>query len=133
MSRENVEIVRRIYEHGLFDRHPEKLLALVAPDVEFVNPPEAVEAGTRRGLAEVAQALQNVAQSFDSYRHELHELFDAGDAVVAWVSFCTRSGGSETEVVQQEAHTWTFVAGKIVRYEWGRDLDTALAAAGLQE
>jgi ketosteroid isomerase-like protein len=133
MSQENVEVVRRIYEDGVFDQHPEELLALVTPDIEFVNPPEAVEPGTRRGIAEVAQALQSISQSFDSYRHELHELFDAGDAVVAWVSFCTRSGGSETEVIQQEAQTWTFRGGKIVRYEWGRDLDAALEAAGLRE
>ena len=133
MSQENVEVVRRIYEHRMFDQHPEQLLPLVAPDIEFVNPPEAVEPGTRRGIAEVAQALRNVSQSFDSFRHELHELFDAGDAVVAWVSFCARSGGSETEVVQQEAQTWTFRGGKIVRYEWGRNLEDALEAAGLRE
>ncbi len=133
MSQETVEIVRQIYEDGLYDQHPEELLALVDAEIEFVNPPEAVEPGIRRGIAEVAQALQNLSQSFDSYRHELHELFDAGDVVVAWVSFCARSGGSEAEVVQQEAHTWTFRGGKIVRYEWGRNLDAALKAAGLRE
>ncbi len=133
MSQENVEVVRRIYEDGLFDRHPEKLLALVDPEFEFVNPPEAIEPGVRRGVADAARVLQNVSQAFDAYRHELHELFDAGDSVVAWVSFCTRSRGSETEVVQQEAHTWTFRGGKIARYEWGRNLPAALEAAGLRE
>jgi ketosteroid isomerase-like protein len=133
MSQENVEVVRGIYENGLLDRHPEQLLALVAPEMAYVNPPEAVDPGVRRGMTEVARAFQNFSDSFDSTRHELHELFGAGDTVVAWVSFCTRSGGSETEIVQQEAHTWTLRGGKVVRFEWGRDLKEALEAAGLSE
>jgi len=133
MSQENVELVRRIYQDGLFDDQPDQVLALAAPDVEYVNPPEAVDPGVRRGTAEVARAFQNISESFDSFRHELHELFDAGDSVVAWVSFCTRSGGSETQVVQKEAHTWTLRGGRVVRFEWGRDLKAALEAAGLGE
>jgi hypothetical protein len=74
-----------------------------------------------------------MVESFDSYRHELHELFEAGDSVVAWVTFCTRSGGSDSEIVQQEAHTWTLRRGRIVRFEWGRNLTAALEAAGLRE
>jgi hypothetical protein len=38
-TRENVELVRRIYEEGLFDRQPERLLDLATPDIECVNPP----------------------------------------------------------------------------------------------
>jgi ketosteroid isomerase-like protein len=133
MSQENVELVRRIYQDGLFDDQPDQVLALAAPDVEYVNPPEAVDPGVRRGTAEVARAFQNISESFDSFRHELHELFDAGDSVVAWVSFCTRSGGSETLVVQKEAHTWTLRGGRVARFEWGRDLKAALEAAGLRE
>ena len=133
MSQENLEIVRRIYEDGLIDQKPDRVVALAAPDVEYVNPPEAVDPGVRRGTAEVAAAFQTLSESFDSYRHELHELFDGGDSVVAWVSFCTRSGGSESEIVQMEAHTWTLRGGKIIRFAWGRDLKAALKCAGLSE
>ncbi|HEY8640584.1 MAG TPA: nuclear transport factor 2 family protein [Solirubrobacterales bacterium] len=133
MSQENAEIVRRIYEQGLLDQHPEQLAALVTPDVEYVNPPEALEPGIRRGRTELARALRNVSEPFDSYRYEFHELFKAGDAVVASVSCHARSFGSETELVQEEAHTWTLRDGKIVRFEWGRDLGTALEAAGLSD
>jgi ketosteroid isomerase-like protein len=129
MPSTSAELVRRIYEEGLFDRHPDRLLALAAPDVEYVNPPEAVDSGTRRGAADVAQAFQNLAGSFASFRHELRELFDVGDCVVAWVDFCAQSSASPQEIVQKEAHTWTFRDNQIVRFEWGRDLDAALAAA----
>jgi len=51
--------------------------------------------------------------------------------VVADVLFVARSGGSKIDVVQDEAHTWTFREGKIARFEWGRNLAVALEAAGL--
>jgi ketosteroid isomerase-like protein len=134
MSQENVELVRRIYLDGLFDRDPERVVhEFATPDIEYVNPPEAVEPGIRRGAAEVVQALQNSSELFDSARHELHELFDGGDAVVAAVSFLTRSRRSGIELVQEEAHTWTLRDGRVMRFEWGRDLGAALEAAGLRE
>jgi ketosteroid isomerase-like protein len=134
MSQENVELVRRIYQDGLFDRDPERVVhEFATPDIEYVNPPEAVEPGIRRGAAEVVQALQNSSELFDSARHELHELFDGGDAVVAAVSFLTRSRRSGIELVQEEAHTWTLRDGRVMRFEWGRDLGAALEAAGLRE
>jgi len=133
VSQKNVEIVRRIYEEGLLDRDLDRLLALVRPDVEYVNPPEAIDPGVRRGIAEVALAFRNVSELFDFSRNELHELFNAGDLVVAAVSFHTRSRGSEVEVVQEEVHTWTLRGGRIVRFEWGRDLKAGLEAAGLSE
>lgn len=132
MSQENAEIIRRIYSEGLLER-PEQLLALVTPEVEYVNPPEAVEPGVRRGVADVAKAFANISKSFDSSRYDLHELFGTRDAVVASVSFRARFGGSEREVVQEEAHTWTLRGGRVTRFEWGRDLKAALEAAGLSE
>jgi ketosteroid isomerase-like protein len=134
MSRQNVELVRRLYEDGLFDRDPERLVhEFASPDIEYVNPPEAVEPGVRRGPAEVVEAMRNSFELFESSRHELRELFDRRDAVVAAVSFRTRSRQSRVELVQEEAHTWTFRDGRIVRFEWGRDLGAALEAVGLRE
>jgi ketosteroid isomerase-like protein len=54
VSRENVEIVRRIYEQDMFGEDPDRLLDLASPDIEYVNPPDAIEPGVRRGRAEVA-------------------------------------------------------------------------------
>jgi hypothetical protein len=62
--------------------------------------------------------------------HVLHELFDCGDSVVAAVSWYTRSRGSESELVQEEAHTWGLRKGRITRFEWGKDLAAALEAPG---
>ena len=51
----------------------------------------------------------------------------------AAVSWYTRSRGSESELVQEEAHSWSLRDGRIARFEWGKDLRTALEAAGLEE
>jgi ketosteroid isomerase-like protein len=81
----------------------------------------------------VGRALRRARQSFPSYEHELDEFFDRGDAVVAAVTFRGSRRGSQSEIVERRAHTWTLREGKIVRFEWGRDLELALQAAGLQE
>lgn len=130
MSEENVEIVRRIYGEGLIDRDLKRFVYdFAAPDIEYVNPPEAVDPGIRRGRAEVILALRRARQSSVSYRHELHELFDLGDAVVAAVS--RHAGPPSKSEIQEEAHTWTFREGKVVRFERGPNLEDALEAAGL--
>jgi ketosteroid isomerase-like protein len=133
MSEENVELVRHIYESGLIDRDPEELLRLATPDVEYVNPPYAVEPGVRRGLDAVAQAMRRFAEVWEESHHELQELYDCGDDVVAAVNWHIRNRGSEMELVNKEAHTWTLREGRITRFEWGQDLAKALEVAGAPE
>ena len=127
---ENVETVRRIYAEGLIDRDPKRFVnEFAAPEIEYVNPPEAVDPGIRRGRAEVILALRRARQSSASYRHELHELFELGDTVVAAVS--RHAGRPSSSEIQEEAHTWTFRDGKVVRFERGPNLEAGLEAAGL--
>ena len=134
MSEENVELVRRIYDDGLIDRDPQSwLLELASADIEYVNPPNAVEPGVRRGPAAVVRAMRGFAEVWEASRHELHELFDCGDVVVAAVTWYTRSRDSEQELTQQEAHTWTLREGRIARFEWGQDVTKALEAAELSD
>lgn len=128
-----LEVVRRTYEDGWFDEKPKHLFEHVAADAELVNPPEAVEPGTRRGVAEMAEALLNMYGGFDESRHELRLLYGTEDVVVADVKSIVRSRGSSVDVSRDEVHTWTFRDGEIVRFEWGRDLRGALEAVGLSE
>jgi ketosteroid isomerase-like protein len=130
MSQENVEIVRHIYEAGLMDRDPQELMKLATPDVEYVNPPYAVEPDVRRGLAAVARAMRAFGEVWESSRHELRQVYDFGEVVVVAVSWYVRGRGSEREIVNEEAHTWTLRDGRIARFEWGQDLGKALEAAG---
>jgi ketosteroid isomerase-like protein len=133
MSKQNVEIMRRVYDLGMMDRDPEELLELATSDVEYVNPPYAVEPGVHQGLVAVGEAMRRFAEPWEASRHELRELYDCGDAVVAAVGWYTRSRGSSRELVQEEVHTWTLHEGRIARFEWGLDLGEALEAAGLSD
>jgi ketosteroid isomerase-like protein len=127
MSRQNLEIVRAIYEEGL------DAIPLLDPDVKWINPPEAIEPGTREGREEVIRAFTKGSEAFESSRFELNELFDRGATVVAALTAFATARGSDVEVRQAEVHSYTFRAGKIVRFEWGRDLAAALEAARLSE
>jgi ketosteroid isomerase-like protein len=99
----------------------------------YVNPPEAVEPGTRRGVDEVMAAAESASRSFGATEHKLRELFDAGETVVAFVTAQAQGRDSGTPVSQEEAHTWTLRDGKVISFEWSRDLRAALAAVGLSE
>ena len=88
MSQENVEVVRRIYADGLIYQDPERLVAeLATPEIEYVNPPYAIEPGIRRGPAEVERALRRAHELFASPRYVIDQLFDCGDTVVAVLTF----------------------------------------------
>jgi ketosteroid isomerase-like protein len=50
MSQENVEIVRRIYANWAPESSPSES-NLLHPDIEWVNPRDALEPGTRRGAS----------------------------------------------------------------------------------
>jgi ketosteroid isomerase-like protein len=59
----NAEVVREIYRRAEGDgRFPDELLD---DDVEWVNPPDAVETGTRRGRDAFHAALQSTGEAFD--------------------------------------------------------------------
>lgn len=86
----NAGIVRRIYEEGLVDRDPKRFLDdFAAPDIEYVPRPSTPVFVA--GRAEFILALRRARQMSASYLHELHELFDGGDTLVAAI---TRHAGS---------------------------------------
>ena len=133
MSQQNADTVRRLYETGAIDHQADAMRGVLHPDAVWINPPDAVEPGTRRGADEVVTALENLALSFEMTEHMVQDVFDAGDVVVASVTFHARGRDSGAELTQDEAHTWTFRDGKVISFEWGRDLNAALKAAGLPE
>jgi ketosteroid isomerase-like protein len=132
MSQENVEIVRDAYE-AWNSRDKYRLLNYVSEDFEFVNPDYAIESGTRRGRRGLAQALESFGAVFPEYAHEPHDLIDAGDNVLALVTFRARGHQGGVELHTDEQHLWTLGGGEVVRLEWFHDREAALEAAKLSE
>jgi ketosteroid isomerase-like protein len=131
MSQTDLETVELIYEawngeEGILGR-----LQLFDPDVEFVNPDSAIESGTLHGRAGMVKALDSVDAAFSEYVHEPERLIDAGDKVLAFVTFRAQGRDSGAPVEIPEQHVWTMREGKVVRFEWFHDETAARLAAGL--
>ncbi|MEA2347653.1 MAG: uncharacterized protein QOG62_1440 [Thermoleophilaceae bacterium] len=133
MSQDNVEIIRRLYEIWNGPEPAEALLPLIAPDFEYVNPSNAVEPGIRSGHEGMLAAQANLDGAFDQYEHDVDELVDLGDRVLAWTIFraLAKTGGLRYD--QAEAQIWTLRDGLITRFEWFHDRAAALEAVGLSE
>ena len=133
MSRENVEVVRELFDAVGRD-DIEAALRLVGGDAEWVNPAYAMEPGTRRGLSGVRTALTALRDSFADLRFDIRKVVDLGDSVLVTGTFSGVGRASEAAFGPQTfGSVVTLADGKVQRYEWYLSLDDAHKAAGLSE
>jgi ketosteroid isomerase-like protein len=112
VSREDVEVVRAIYERW---GRSDPALELLDPDIEWSSPhPDG--AGIR-GRDEVGALLRAYAGTFQDYRIELEEIRDLGDHRVA-VRFSEsgRGKGSGAETGLRAVGVWTVRDGRAVAF-----------------
>ena len=130
MSNDNVEAVRRGYEH--LSQTGEFPWELIDPAVAVHDPPAGPDSRVYLGHEGMRVALAGVQQSFDEVHFEVEDIREAGDHVVVFVRMHGRGKGSGIEVEARIAHLWTMRDGKGVRV---RVLarKAALEAAGLAE
>jgi ketosteroid isomerase-like protein len=141
MSRENVDLVRGMYEawlrngravfdnpaatgiyHPEFELHPD-------PDADWVGVDE-----TYRGSEGMRKYMTVVYEAFEDYRPEVEDLLDVGDTVVTLAIEHGRGRDSGAEVqAARTAHVWTIRDGKAVRLDLYLDRARALEAVGLSE
>ena len=130
MSESNVEIVRELYRRAQHDgRFPDELLA---DEIEWVNPPDAVETGVRSGREQFHTAMRSTGEAFDQTAVEPQEWIDAGDQIVLLCIWVVRGRASGLERRQQQGHVWTLRDGKAVRFAWFNDQAEALKEAGFE-
>jgi ketosteroid isomerase-like protein len=127
VSRENVEIVRGLYDAWARDEFPPP--ELLDPEIEYVNPPGAVEPGIRRGIEAFRTAVENVAEGWESWSMEPEDFTALGDQVAVIVRYRARGRASGIEVEGRESALFTLRAGRIVRYAWFHEPADAAAAA----
>jgi ketosteroid isomerase-like protein len=130
MSDQNVSIVLAIHEALARGESP-ATLELLHPDIEYVNPPGAVEPGTRRGIAAYEDALRSMHEALDDVHIEAREVIDAGDQVVVLATFTARGRSSGAQRQHEDGYVWTVRDGKAVSFQWFNDPAKALEAVGL--
>jgi ketosteroid isomerase-like protein len=125
MSEENLALVRAIYAAWTEGRSAR---SLIDEDVEYVNPPDAVEPGVRTGR----RAFAEIRSAYDDVRVEPLDYIIAGDDDVVVIARVTGRGrGSGVEMDWRHGYIWTIRAGKAVRFRWFNKPEEALAAAGV--
>ena len=132
MSRENVELVKRLYDAWEKDGFG-VVPALMDPDIEYVNPQYAVEPGPRRGYEGFAIAAEAVRAVYPTRRFEPLAFYDARDRVAVRVRVVARGVGSSVEVDAERGYVFDVRDGKVVRFAWFNEPDEALKAVGLAE
>jgi ketosteroid isomerase-like protein len=127
MPEENLELVRRIYD--AWNRR-ESTRELIAEDLEYVNPPYAVEPGTRRGRDTFAL----VTDMIEDFELRIDRFLEAGQEEVVVLAHYTGSGRSSgVPVSGEQGHVWTIRDGSAVRFRWFQSHREALEAAGVTD
>jgi len=131
LSRENVDLVREVYEgwaRGDFRAGADVL----ASDFEYRQLPGSVEPGSHRG-ADVGGAVRRIFEVYENFRVEAEEFIDAGDMVVVVARSSGTARGSKMQLDQRFAFVWTVDKGKLVRTEVFQDRREALESVELAE
>ena len=130
MSRENVELVRRFFDH--WNSTGEPPWADVDPDAVFVIDPGSFVGGTYRGHEGIRTLLELTAEVFEEFRYQVDDLIDAGDSVVVLGRIHARGVQSGATGTQYGALLFEIRDGHIVGYRSYLSREEALEAAGLE-
>src|SRR3954463_4260368 len=125
MAEPKAAVVRAIYEAWRAGRSARDY---IDANIEYVNPPDAVEPGVRYGR----KAFAAIRGSYDDVSVEPLEVIDApGDDVVVIAPGTSRGRASGLPVEWHHGYVWTIRNGVAVRFRWFNRPQEALSAAGL--
>lgn len=133
MASEAETVVRGFYDAFSRGRPIDEVSAEFAPflhpDAEYVNPPDAVEPGTRRGISEFRGALEGIAEGLgQEAKFTVDELEERGDRVLVILSIRTGGTVSGVEVAGPTiGAVWTVHDGLVRRLQWCWNPDDARA------
>jgi ketosteroid isomerase-like protein len=126
-----VAVVRRLYELFI-DGRIEEAVALLDPDIDWLEPEEAPDRHVVKGVDNALAALDNWLSTWDGYELELVDVVEGpGDRVLQ--SMRQRASGAVSGVPfeGQLFQVWSLRDGVPYRSEMFFDRAKALAAAGL--
>jgi ketosteroid isomerase-like protein len=138
MSRENVELVRRVYD-AVAARDSETVLSLYHPDLVWDHTHNAEVAGLvgepiyhgHDGLREWSRQFY---EAWEDVTADLEDVMDVGDdRVVAVLNYRGRGRVSGLQVqLTRLTGVFTIRGGQVVRADWYRDEAEGLRAAGIE-
>src|SRR3977135_2462445 len=133
MSREDVEIVRKVIE--AWNQHDADLwLSYAAPEIEWMPAgPAAVEGVVYRGRDGVASGMAGVWEEWDVFDFREGELRDLGDSVLWLGRVKMRGSASGIELDQEFAIHSVVRDGKVTQVHTFLTWREALEAVGLEE
>ncbi|HYH61599.1 MAG TPA: nuclear transport factor 2 family protein [Solirubrobacterales bacterium] len=110
-------------------------LELIGDDFEYVNPPNAMEPGTRRGTDGVTDVMSKQWEGLgDDARLEIDRIHHRGDHVISEARLSRGMPGSTTRLEVKAVMRWTFEDNRLVRMEVvgaGSSFDESLAETGV--
>ena len=134
MSRENVEIVRRVHA-AASRRDAAAVYALYDPDVVLDASRVQIAGFTKRdvyrGHGGLRRFFREWHEAWENVEYDFEELIDAGEHVVSVVRRRARGRASGAEVEWPVALLWTLRAGRVSRLAWFPTREDALAAVGM--
>ena len=100
---------------------------LMHPEIEYVNPEDAIEGGTRTGVAGMRTVLENfIAGAGGGATIELEQVEERGDRVFVRGRVHARGTSSGAEAVGPPTGAiYTIRDGRILRIEWHYDVGEA--------
>jgi ketosteroid isomerase-like protein len=125
MSEQNVQLIRTIYERW---SRAESTRDLIDSQLEYVNPPYAVETGTKQG----SRTLARIRDVYPDWQVEPERFVDAGEEVVV-IGIARGTAASGVKAQWRQGYVWTVRDGKAVRFRWFNQPQEALEAVGLSE
>ena len=128
MSRENVEVMRRVFE-AYAEGGVEAATAFFAPDIVW-NPADEVPQHGPDGVIAYMERWEGEWQELQTIPEEF---VDAGDSVLVTMHFSGRGRASGIEVDARTYEVYKLREGKITRMDEFTDRAEALEAAGRRE
>lgn len=133
MSRENVETLRRCYEHWGEGDWSEPPIPLYDAHVVYISQENEPEPGPHYGLDAFSDYFRRFLASWDDLRIEASEFREQGDSVVVRVYRSAVGRESGLPIGDEAFHVWTFRGGRVIRMEVFIEEAEALEVVGLSE
>jgi hypothetical protein len=103
------------------------LAEVIDPEAEYVNPPEALERGTRRGIDGMTTVVRNLREA-GIQRAEITRMVESGEALACVFRLYIVGPGSGVEAASPSISAlYSFRGDRIIRMEWWLDPEEAVS------